>query len=77
MEKIFRNGAVNGSPAKWIAVSRYGVGEREWLPFTRQNFRDIQLHVEGPHPFLRQEQSGRGNSGVFPMGLYEIQVLDL
>ena len=44
---------------------------------TRQAFGDCQLHVEfrTPSPATGSGQ-GRGNSGVFLMGLYEIQVLD-
>jgi hypothetical protein len=44
---------------------------------TRQPFGDCQLHVEfaEPVPATGADQ-GRGNSGVFLMGLYEIQVLD-
>jgi lysophospholipase L1-like esterase len=44
---------------------------------TKQAFGDCQLHVEfrTPSPATGSGQ-GRGNSGVFLMGLYEIQVLD-
>ena len=44
---------------------------------TLQPFGDCQLHVEfaEPVPPVGEDQ-GRGNSGVFLMGLYEIQVLD-
>ena len=44
---------------------------------TRQAFGDCQLHVEfrTPSPATGSGQ-GRGNSGVFLMGLYAIQVLD-
>jgi hypothetical protein len=40
-------------------------------------FGDIQLHVEwtSPVPPVKDGQ-GRGNSGVFLMGIYEVQVLD-
>ena len=44
---------------------------------TRQSFGDCQLHIEwkSENPPKGNSQ-GRGNSGVFLMGLYEIQVLD-
>jgi lysophospholipase L1-like esterase len=44
---------------------------------SKQGFGDCQLHVEfrTPAPAAGRGQ-GRGNSGVFLMGLYEIQVLD-
>ncbi|MHC4379596.1 MAG: 3-keto-disaccharide hydrolase [Planctomycetota bacterium] len=44
---------------------------------TKQTFGDCQLHVEWATPADRSGGSqGMGNSGVFLMGLYEIQVLD-
>ena len=45
--------------------------------YTRQAFGDCQLHIEfaEPSPAVGEDQDG-GNSGVFLMGLYEIQVLD-
>lgn len=44
---------------------------------TRQEFGDVQLHIEWRTPeVIDGDGQGRGNSGVFLMGLYEIQVLD-
>jgi len=44
---------------------------------TKQRFGDMQLHLEWRSPEeIEGEGQGRGNSGVFLMGLYEIQVLD-
>ena len=44
---------------------------------TKESFGDCQLHVEFAEPDPpRGEDQDRGNSGVFLMGLYEIQVLD-
>ena len=44
---------------------------------TKMTFRDVQLHVEWRSPTeLVGEGQGRGNSGVFLMGKYEVQVLD-
>ena len=44
---------------------------------SRDSFGDVQLHVEFATPSNVQGKSqGRGNSGVFLMGLYEVQVLD-
>ena len=44
---------------------------------TRETFGDVQLHLEWRSPtVLTGEGQGRGNSGVFLMGLYEVQVLD-
>jgi hypothetical protein len=42
-----------------------------------QSFGDVQLHVEFATPVeVKGEGQGRGNSGVFLMGRYEVQVLD-
>ena len=44
---------------------------------TKQAFGDVQLHLEFRTPAeVKGEGQGRGNSGVFFMGLYEIQILD-
>ncbi|WP_235935076.1 3-keto-disaccharide hydrolase [Candidatus Laterigemmans baculatus] len=44
---------------------------------TKQEFGDCQLHIEWSAPTPpKGEGQGRGNSGVFMMGKYEIQVLD-
>src|SRR5256885_16888429 len=44
---------------------------------TKEKFGDCQLHVEWVAPGdARGSSQGRGNSGVFLMGRYEIQVLD-
>ena len=67
-----------GGPAKWKVVD----GTLQTLPGagmieTKQEFGDIQLHVEwaAPSPPHGTGQD-RGNSGVFLMGQFEIQVLD-
>lgn len=67
-----------GSPAKWKVENGYmevvrGAGDIR----TAQSFRDVELHVEWmtPRPPSGEGQ-GRGNSGVFLMGMYEVQVLD-
>jgi len=45
--------------------------------FSREEFGDCQLHVEWAAPSdVKGEGQGRGNSGVYLMGRYEIQVLD-
>src|SRR5579872_4161218 len=67
-----------GVPTKWIIRD----GAMECVPGsgyirTREKFGDCQLHVEWSAPTKVQgESQGRGNSGVFLMGLVEIQVLD-
>jgi hypothetical protein len=45
--------------------------------FTIQPFGDVQLHLEWSAPSPAQGSGqGRGNSGVFLMGRYELQILD-
>lgn len=44
---------------------------------TRERFGDVQLHIEWASPAdADSESQGRGNSGVFFMERYEVQVLD-
>ncbi len=68
----------DGGPAKWKVENGYmevvkGTGYVE----TVQGFGDCQLHVEwmAPSPPVGQDQD-RGNSGVFLMGIYELQIVD-
>jgi hypothetical protein len=67
-----------GVPTKWVIKD----GAMECVPGsgyirTREKFGDCQLHVEWAAPTKVQGNSqGRGNSGVFLMGLVEVQVLD-
>jgi len=70
--------ADDGKPTKWIAKD----GAMECVPKsgfirTKESFGDCQLHVEWAAPTkVEGESQGRGNSGVFLMGLVEVQVLD-
>lgn len=44
---------------------------------TKDNFEDFQLHLEWLSPIeIKGEGQGRGNSGVFLQGNYEVQILD-
>ena len=44
---------------------------------TKRSFGDIQLHVEWSAPTeIRGKGQGRGNSGIYLMDRYEVQVLD-
>lgn len=70
--------SMQGGPAKWIVKD--GVMESvkgSGYVMTARKFGDCQLHVEwaAPLPVIGNSQ-GRGNSGVFLMNTYEVQVLD-
>src|SRR5665213_773260 len=44
---------------------------------TKEKFGDFQLHLEFAEPTqVVGDSQGRGNSGVFLQGVYEVQVLD-
>jgi len=44
---------------------------------SKDQFGDAQVHIEWQHPKdIQGKSQGRGNSGIFLMGLYELQVLD-
>jgi len=68
----------NGVPTKWVVKD----GAMECVPGsgyirTKEQFGDCQLHVEWAAPAkVEGNGQGRGNSGVFLMGLVEVQVLD-
>lgn len=68
----------DGSPARWKVENGYmevvpGTGYIQ----TKDEFGDCQLHLEFAVPTeIKGESQGRGNSGVFLMGQYEVQVLD-
>ena len=65
-------------PAGWKVENDYmeavkGAGNIH----TKEEFSDFQLHIEFATPAKVQSNSqGRGNSGVFMLGVYEVQVLD-
>ena len=68
----------DGKPSKWKVENGYmEVVAGSGYNSTRDAFGDCQLHVEFSEPSPPHgESQERGNSGVFLMGLYEIQVLD-
>jgi hypothetical protein len=68
----------DGGAAKWKVEGGHmevtpGTGDIK----TKEGFGDCQLHLEWAAPIVvKGDGQGRGNSGVFMMGCYEIQVLD-
>jgi|TARA_R110002050_G_scaffold34967_11_gene88317 3-keto-disaccharide hydrolase len=79
-DKAFDNEWTNGEGGKpgWnfdqgVATVKSGTGVIK----TKREFKDFQLHLEWRSPEeVVGESQGRGNSGVFLQGIYEVQVLD-
>jgi hypothetical protein len=67
----------DGGPAKWAVKDGVATVNGTGYISTRQSFGDCQLHLEWATPAeVKGEGQGRGNSGVFLQGRYEIQILD-
>jgi hypothetical protein len=66
----------NGSPITW--PMKDGVLQSaKGMIGTKAEFTDFQLHVEFATPTdVKGDGQGRGNSGVFLLGRFEVQVLD-
>ncbi|HEX8236821.1 MAG TPA: ThuA domain-containing protein [Abditibacteriaceae bacterium] len=76
---------VPGSPANldgltntnWAVMEDGSVMVRNGGNRSKQDFGDIQLHVEWMTPYMPAARGqGRGNSGVYLQNRYEVQVLD-
>jgi hypothetical protein len=67
-----------GNPAGWAVENGHmEVVKQTGSIQTKAAFGSCQLHVEWAAPAeVAGESQGRGNSGVFLMGIYEVQVLD-
>ena len=67
----------NGSPARWQADDSLTIVSRTRDIQTKMPFGDVQLHIEWRSPSeVKGSGQGRGNSGIYFMGKYEVQVLD-
>ena len=67
----------NGNPVQWLADSALTIVAKTPGIKTVRPFGSCQLHIEWRTPTsVTGSGQGRGNSGVFLMGLYELQVLD-
>jgi len=61
---------------QWIIENGYAISHGGGIT-TKASFGDCQLHVEWATPEKIEGQGqGRGNSGVYLMGRYEVQILD-
>lgn len=70
--------SANGGEARWTVAEgamtvKAGAGDI----VTKRGFGDCQLHIEWRTPAeVKGDGQGRGNSGIFLQGVYELQVLD-
>lgn len=65
-----------GGPAQWTVEEGIATAAKGDIETTNK-FGDLQLHLEFREPTpARGNGQSRGNSGIFLMGLYEVQVLD-
>ena len=70
--------AKDSSDAKWLVKEGYmEVAKKAGNIQTKKKFGDYQLHIEWATPAkISGKSQGRGNSGIFLAGTYEVQVLD-
>ena len=68
----------DGTPVKWeVKKDYFTVVVDEPNIYTREKFGDCQLHIEWRVPEGEQHEGLRwGNSGIFFMGQYEVQIYD-
>lgn len=64
----------NGKPARWqVKDGAFVCVPWSGSVFTREEFADCQLHIEWKVP---QGETSHGNSGVFLIGQYEVQIFN-
>jgi hypothetical protein len=64
-------------PAGWKVENGYMEVAGRGDIASKEKFGDVQMHVEWAAPAeVRGNSQGRGNSGIFLQGRYEVQVLD-
>jgi len=69
--------AEKGEPVKWKAGKILTIVPKTGGIRTARSFGDVQLHIEWRTPeTITGDGQARGNSGIFFMGEYELQVLD-
>ncbi len=83
---LFERGNLNNfisvkgnAAAQWkVKGAKFTVVPKTGNIQTKQDFGDFQLHIEFKTPRKAKEQEGQksGNSGIYMMGRYEVQVLN-
>lgn len=67
----------DGEPIEWKANDVLTVTPKSGDIQTKLHFGSVQLHIEWRSPeIIDGNGQERGNSGIYLMGLYEVQVLD-
>ncbi|MDR2968752.1 MAG: DUF1080 domain-containing protein [Tannerellaceae bacterium] len=74
----WKSSGKDGGEAKWtVKDGAFTVAPRTGDIETKQHFNSFQLHIEWASPTeVKGTSQGRGNSGIFLQGMYELQVLD-
>ncbi len=76
LEQEWTNGE-GGNPGWTVADGAMTVKKGTGIIKTKRTFEDYQLHIEWRSPVeVVGTSQGRGNSGVFMQGIYEVQILD-
>jgi hypothetical protein len=71
-----RTGQATGKPARWKVRDGAMTASGSYI-CTREKYTDFQLHLEFRVPNMPNAKGqGKGNSGVFLQGRYELQILD-
>lgn len=71
------NGLDQFNENKWILNDGYVTAH--WGPLqSKKSYGDMQMHIEWrtPNPPITEKKSAMGNSGIYIMGLYEVQIYD-
>ena len=70
---VYRKG---GAPAAWLVKDGFIELNHTGSIQTKEKFEDVQLHIEWANPAEPKGVSQvRGNSGIFFMGRYEVQIV--
>ncbi len=68
---------VNEGPLKWPVTDGIMYSTKGFSARSKKEFTDFQMHLEFKTPEkVEGNGQGRGNSGIFLQGRYELQVLD-